>query len=638
MATAIDLCTLAWSDQEGYVSLAVRDTSKDKKEPGYWKDLIFKWPQDRDRIEATLKKARTSAKDVYWAPAVFSRPERKADAVLPLTTLYADLDEVDPTSLPASLKPTAAWESSPGRYQAIWQLDTALRPKAHGELNQMLTYAIGADRGGWDLTQVLRTPGTPNHKYEAQPRVRLMWLNGHTLNPATVIDELPDLPKPETTELPDPLLILRRLNKRLNAHAKGLIKARYAKVGQRSERLWELECLLAEAGASAPQIAAVAQATVWNKFKGRHDEVPRLLTDAAKAIEHAGTGGADVEEALEDEGVFEEDDVEEVSPQSWTQFDREHQAIRWLVADVWGEGEVGFISGLPKSYKSWLAIDLAISIATGTRFLGSFQSRCHPVLLIQEEDPKPVLQDRLTKVAAAKGLIQVESSTGTQEVQMMYELPENLHIISNQGFTLDEEWLELLEVWIEQFQVKVVVLDPLMMIAGGDFDEFKAFDFMAKILKPLKRVRSRTGAAIVLVHHHIKGSAAGTARDMYGSVALWAWEEAALHLQVTGVGKVTAERFSKHALLPPFVVEIGELSEAWSPIVGTGATSALSLFDILATMESGATAIELAKYVGISQESCRNQINALLKEDKIYLAEKRHQGRGRPQSVWKVKR
>jgi len=637
LATAIDLCTLAWSDQQGYVSLAVRDSTKDKKEPGYWKDLIFKWPEDRPRIEATLKKAKTSAKDVYWAPAVFDRPQRSADAVMPLTTLYADLDEVDPHDLPSSLKPTAAWESSPGRYQAIWQLDTALRPGAQQELNKMLTYAIGADKGGWDLTQVLRTPGTPNHKYEAQPRVKLLWLNGHRLNPATVIDDLPSIPQPEHERLPDPLLTLRRLNNRLNAHAKGLIKARYAKVGQRSERLWELECLLAEAGAKPEQIAAVAQATVWNKFKGRHDEVQRLLTEAAKAIEHAGVDVA-VDDALEEEGIFEEDEVEQVAPQSWVAFDKEHTAIRWLVADIWGEGEVGFISGLPKSYKSWLALDLAVSIATGSRFLGSFQSRCHPVLLIQEEDPKPVLQDRLTKVAAAKGLIQVETDNSDQSVKMMYELPDNLHIISNQGFTLDEEWLELLEAWIEQFQVKVVVLDPLMMIAGGDFDEFKAFDFMQKILKPLKRVRSRTGAAIVLVHHHIKGSAAGTARDMYGSVALWAWEEAALHLQVSGVGKVTAERFSKHALLPPFVVEIGELSEAWSPIVGTGATSALSLFDILATMESGATAIELAKYVGISQESCRNQLNALLKEDKIFLLEKRHQGRGRPQSVWKVKR
>lgn len=637
MATAIDLCTLAWADQKGYVSLSVRDASLDKKHPDYWRDLIFKWPNDRNRIAATLKKAKTSAKDVYWAPAVFDKPERRADAIGSMHTLYADLDEVDPRDIPRDLKPTAAWESSPGRFQAIWSLDTDLRPKAQQELNKMLTYAIGADKGGWDLTQVLRTPGTLNHKYEAQPRVQLLWLNGHRLNPATVIDDLPAIPKPTTTDLPDPLLILRRMNKRMNARAKSLIKARHAKVGERSERLWELECLLAEAGAKPEEIASVVQATAWNKFKGRHDEVPRLLTEAAKAIEHAGTGGEAVSEALEDEEVDLLEEVTEIEPQSWFAFDREHEAIRWLVADIWGEGEVGFISGLPKSYKSWLALDLAVSIATGTRFLGSFQSRRHPVLLIQEEDPRPILQDRLSKVAAAKGLISVSVNRTQQSVDMLYKLPDNLHIVSNQGFTLDEEWLEQLEQWIHEKDVKVVILDPLMMIAGGDFDEFKAFDFMQKVLKPLKRVRSRTGAAIVLVHHHIKGSANGSARDMYGSVALWAWEEAALHLQVSGVGKVTAERFSKHALLPPVVVEIGELSETWNPIVGTPGSSPSSIYDILATFDSGVTVAELAKHLGIEQEGLRSQLNKLAKEDKAYPSEGKARGRGRPPTVWKVK-
>src|SRR3546814_13518964 len=46
------------------------------------------------------------------------------------------------------------------------------------ELNRRLTYHVGADHGGWDLTQVLRFPGTKNYKYRSQPKVRTMWKDG----------------------------------------------------------------------------------------------------------------------------------------------------------------------------------------------------------------------------------------------------------------------------------------------------------------------------------------------------------------------------------------------------------------------------------------------------------------------------
>src|SRR3546814_7114824 len=71
-------------------------------------------------------------------------------------------------------KPTIAIESSPGRFVGIWVLDGPMDE----ELNRRLTYHVGADHGGWDLTQVLRFPGTKNYKYRSQPKVRTMWKDG----------------------------------------------------------------------------------------------------------------------------------------------------------------------------------------------------------------------------------------------------------------------------------------------------------------------------------------------------------------------------------------------------------------------------------------------------------------------------
>jgi hypothetical protein len=381
---------------------------------------------------------------------------------------------------------------------------------------------------------------------------------------------------------------------------------------------------LAERGLSAFEIASIAQATVWNKFRGRHDEIRRLLTEADKAVGHAGVEEAEVLEPI---------DEETVQPIQWQEFDRTHEAIQWLVADIWATSEVGFISGLPKSYKSWVGLDLAVSVATGTRFLGSFQAKKHDVILVQEEDPRPVLQDRLVKIAASKGLVDVRQRA--QMLEITYDLPDNLHIISNQGFTLTEEWIEQLERWIIERNAGLVVLDPLMMIAGSGFDEFRAFEFMEKVLKPLKRLRAHTKAAITLVHHHLKGSTQGGARDMYGSVALWAWDESAMHLQLGSPGKVTMERFSKHSLLKPLTIEIGDVSEEWEPIVTMGANAA-GVLDLLSAMEGGATVAELSNITGTNRDVITRQLKSAEKAGEVTQITQRHEGKGRPATVWGI--
>ena len=50
----------------------------------------------------------------------------------------------------------------------------------------------------------------------------------------------------------------------------------------------------------------------------------------------------------------------------------DQQAHRWLVEHLWGESAVGVIGGAPKSSKTWLGLDLALSVATGTACLGKF--------------------------------------------------------------------------------------------------------------------------------------------------------------------------------------------------------------------------------------------------------------------------
>ena len=62
------------------------------------------------------------------------------------------------------MRPSIAWASSDKRYQGLWALDGSEDIKDIELVNKDLTYHIGADKGGWDVTQVLRVPGSPNFK------------------------------------------------------------------------------------------------------------------------------------------------------------------------------------------------------------------------------------------------------------------------------------------------------------------------------------------------------------------------------------------------------------------------------------------------------------------------------------------
>lgn len=163
---ALEFLHAVWGKQgKGFAFLSLRTG------PTEWLDLSYKYPEDKDTIELPDRLEG----DVYFCPNLFSRPRRRQALVLPSCWLYADLDEVKPIRAHAELSPTIAWESSPGRYQALWHMDQHMPPNLHQELNRKLTYALGADKGGWDTTQVLRVPGTFNHKYAEKPEVKLLW-------------------------------------------------------------------------------------------------------------------------------------------------------------------------------------------------------------------------------------------------------------------------------------------------------------------------------------------------------------------------------------------------------------------------------------------------------------------------------
>jgi hypothetical protein len=107
-----------------------------------------------------------------------------------LTACYVDGDGAKPTA--STPRPTAVVVSSPGREQYWWRLSRPVAPEEGEDLNRRLAYAMGADLSGWDLTQLLRVPGTRNRKYPDAPLVELAHLSGASHDPTELAAYLPE--------------------------------------------------------------------------------------------------------------------------------------------------------------------------------------------------------------------------------------------------------------------------------------------------------------------------------------------------------------------------------------------------------------------------------------------------------------
>lgn len=104
--------------------------------------------------------------DMYFAPGAFGKDGRRTnDNLRSFNLLWADLDDKFDHDQIRNPFPTFLWETSPGMYQAVWLLhDSFSDYDEWSQANKALTYRLGADKGGWAGSKLLRIPETYNYK------------------------------------------------------------------------------------------------------------------------------------------------------------------------------------------------------------------------------------------------------------------------------------------------------------------------------------------------------------------------------------------------------------------------------------------------------------------------------------------
>lgn len=177
------------------------------------------------------------------------------------------------------------------------------------------------------------------------------------------------------------------------------------------------------------------------------------------------------------------------------QFDQADCKLEWLVENVLVRDQPGVIGGPPKSLKTSLAIDLAISIGSGKPFLGQFKvpERCR-VAVYSGESGQGAIREIAVRVCKSKGLEFDQSC----RVYWSFNLPR----------LADPADLESFTTTLREKKISVVIVDPLYLCLHGGSRAISSTNLydIGPVLQQFSNACIVGGATPIFVHHATKTS------------------------------------------------------------------------------------------------------------------------------------
>jgi hypothetical protein len=161
-----------------------------------------------------------------------------------------------------------------------------------------------------------------------------------------------------------------------------------------------------------------------------------------------------------------------------------------IIADIFDVGDKIAIIGSSKSRKSFLTLQLCLSIAAGRNCLAWCIRKARKVALIQFEVARSHYHRRLRRMGRSLG-ISPEAVEGFLKV-----FNARGRGISGPG------GIARIGRMVAEWQPEVIVFDPLYKITEGDENSSRDFK---PILQAFDALAEETGAAVAYVHHDAKG-------------------------------------------------------------------------------------------------------------------------------------
>jgi hypothetical protein len=185
---------------------------------------------------------------------------------------------------------------------------------------------------------------------------------------------------------------------------------------------------------------------------------------------------------------------------------------RWLIQGLWPADAYGVLAAQEKAGKTWAALDLAVSVATGQPWLDHFACpNPGPVLVFLGEGGERATVRRIEAIATAKG---IDPDQLADQLRLCFRVPR----LAAPGAGGE---LAAIQAELAEHPAALVVLDPLYLAAAGASGS-NLYD-MGAILQAIQGVCQQAGCALLVVTHWNKtGDGRGADRISGAGPAAWA--------------------------------------------------------------------------------------------------------------------
>ena len=282
--------------------------------------------------------------------------------------------------------------------------------------------------------------------------------------------------------------------------------------------------------------------------------------------------------------------------------------INWIVKDLLPEG-LTILAGRPKLGKSWMAMNIAISVAEGNKALGYFDTAKHKVLYIALEDNDRRLQSRINNILNSE--IDKNASENLFLMTEKSKLPK-----------LSENGLEEIEKIInDEPEIKLIIIDTLGRIRGNtkrhDNNIYQA-DY--ELSSGLQGIAMKHQLCIMLIHHTKKGGEENVFDEISGTTGLPGGSDTMMVIKKVN-GQSTLNVTGRDIVENSFSIVFDDQIFTWNVVgkVEEVRTTAerQAILDTLKTHNREMRSSEIAKIIEKSPSNTSKLLSKLMTEGRV---------------------
>ena len=275
--------------------------------------------------------------------------------------------------------------------------------------------------------------------------------------------------------------------------------------GDRSDHSYHVMCRLFEKGLSDWDVQIVADGAPFaEKFWARGDLLEEITRARGRWQSHGGKSKTAIVKHWR-ESAFTAAELQK----------REFPPVSWIVPALIPEG-LTLIAGRPKIGKSWLALDLAVGVASGEFVLGATRPEHGAVLYCAMEDNPRRLQKRMAKLSTA--------------------WPERLTLATSWR-RLDQGGVEDIAEWAEGVdRPKLVILDTLAACRPVKANGTGAYTDDYEALAAVHKLANERGLGVLALHHVRKMEAEDPIDQVSGTLGLSGAADTVMVFKRSGTG------------------------------------------------------------------------------------------------------